>query len=96
MKIRPLHDRVIVKRIDSEQKTKGGLFIPDTAKEKPVEGTVLAVGNGKVLEDGSVRKLEVKEGDRILFGKYSGTEVKLDGEEHLIMREDDILGVVES
>ena len=96
MKIRPLHDRVIVKRIDSEQKTKGGLFIPDTAKEKPVEGTVLAVGNGKILEDGSVRKLEVKEGDRILFGKYSGTEVKIDGEEHLIMREDDILGVVES
>ena len=95
MKIRPLHDRVIVKRIDKESKTKGGLFIPDTAKEKPVEGTVLAVGNGKVLDDGSVRKPEVKEGDRILFGKYSGTEVKLDGEEHLIMREDDILGVVE-
>ncbi len=96
MKIRPLHDRVIVKRIDSEQKTKGGLFIPDTAKEKPVEGTVLAVGNGKILEDGTVRKLEVKAGDRILFGKYSGTDVKIDGEEHLIMREDDILGVVES
>jgi len=96
MKIRPLHDRVIVKRIEGEQKTKGGLIIPDTAKEKPIEGTVLAVGNGKVLEDGSVRKLEVKEGDRVLFGKYSGTEVKLDGEEHLIMREDDILGVVES
>ena len=96
MKIRPLHDRVIVKRNDSEQKTKGGLFIPDTAKEKPVEGTILAVGNGKILEDGNVRKLEVKEGDRVLFGKYSGTEVKLDGEEHLILREDDILGVVES
>ncbi len=96
MKIRPLHDRIIVKRIDKESKTKGGLFIPDTAKEKPVEGTVLAVGNGKILEDGSVRKLEVKEGDRVLFGKYSGTEVKLDGQEHLIMREDDILGVVES
>jgi chaperonin GroES len=96
MKIRPLHDRVIVKRIEKDNKTKGGLFIPDTAKEKPVEGTVLAVGNGKVLDDGSVRKLEVKEGDRILFGKYSGTEVKLDGEEHLIMREDDILGIVES
>ncbi|MEZ4440372.1 MAG: co-chaperone GroES [Polyangiaceae bacterium] len=96
MKIRPLHDRVIVKRVDSEQKTKGGLFIPDTAKEKPIEGTVLAVGNGKILEDGSVRKLEVKAGDRVLFGKYSGTEVKVDGEEHLIMREDDILGVVES
>jgi chaperonin GroES len=96
MKIRPLHDRVIVKRIEGEQKTKGGLIIPDTAKEKPIEGTVLAVGNGKILEDGSVRKLEIKEGDRVLFGKYSGTEVKLDGEEHLIMREDDILGVVES
>jgi chaperonin GroES len=96
MKIRPLHDRVIVKRLDSEQKTKGGLFIPDSAKEKPVEGTVLAVGNGKILEDGTVRKLEVKAGDRILFGKYSGTDVKIDGEEHLIMREDDILGVVES
>jgi chaperonin GroES len=96
MKIRPLHDRVIVKRIDSETKTKGGLFIPDSAKEKPIEGTVLAVGNGKLLEDGSLRKLEVKEGDRVLFGKYSGTEVKLEGEEHLILREDDILGVVES
>jgi chaperonin GroES len=96
MKIRPLQDRVIVKRIDNENKTKGGLYIPDTAKEKPIEGTVLAVGNGKVLEDGTVRKLEVKKGDRILFGKYSGTEVKLDGEEHLILREDDILGVVES
>ena len=96
MKIRPLHDRVIVKRIEGEQKTKCGLIIPDTAKEKPIEGTVLAVGNGKVLEDGSVRKLEVKAGDRVLFGKYSGTEVKLDGEEHLIMREDDIRGVGES
>jgi len=96
MKMRPLHDRVIVKRVDKEQKTKGGLYIPDTAKEKPIEGMILAVGNGKVLEDGSVRKLEVKEGDRVLFGKYSGTEVKLDGEEHLIMREDDILGIVES
>jgi chaperonin GroES len=96
MKIRPLHDRVIVKRIENETKTKGGLFIPDSAKEKPIEGTVLAVGNGKLLEDGSLRKLEVKEGDRVLFGKYSGTEVKLEGEEHLILREDDILGVVES
>ncbi len=96
MKIRPLHDRVIVKRVDSEQKTKGGLYIPDTAKEKPIEGTVLAAGNGKILEDGSVRKLEVKAGDRVLFGKYSGTEVKIEGDEHLIMREDDILGVVES
>jgi chaperonin GroES len=95
MKIRPLHDRVIVNRIDSETKTKGGLYIPDTAKEKPIEGTVLAVGNGKILEDGSVRALELKEGDHVLFGKYSGTEVKLDGEEHLILREDDILGVIE-
>ncbi len=95
MKIRPLHDRVIVKRIDSETKTKGGLYIPDTAKEKPIEGTVLAVGNGKILEDGSVRALELKEGDHVLFGKYSGTEVKLEGNEHLILREDDILGVIE-
>jgi chaperonin GroES len=95
MKIRPLQDRVIVKRTEEEQKTKGGLYIPDTAKEKPVEGTVLAVGNGKILEDGTVRKLEVKKGDRVLFGKYSGTEVKIEGEEHLILREDDILGVIE-
>ncbi len=95
MKIRPLHDRVIVKRVEGEQKTKGGLFIPDTAKEKPIEGKVVAAGNGKILEDGSVRKLEVKAGDRVLFGKYSGTEVKIDGEEHLILREDDILGVLE-
>jgi chaperonin GroES len=95
MNIRPLHDRVIVKRTEEEQKTKGGLYIPDTAKEKPIEGTVLAVGNGKILEDGTVRKLEVKKGDRVLFGKYSGTEVKIEGEEHLILREDDILGVIE-
>ncbi len=95
MKIRPLHDRVLVKRLEGEGKTKGGLFIPDTAKEKPIEGTVLAVGNGKVCEDGTLRKLEVKAGDKILFGKYSGTEVKIDGEEHLILREDDILGVLE-
>jgi chaperonin GroES len=96
MRIRPLQDRIVVKRIAEMEKTKGGLYIPDTAKEKPIEATVLAVGNGKVLEDGTVRKLDVKEGDRILFGKYSGTEVKLDGEEHLILREDDILGVIES
>jgi len=96
MKIRPLQDRVIVRRVKEEEKTKGGLYIPDTAKEKPVEGTVLAVGNGKILEDGSVRKLDVKAGDRVLFGKYSGTEVKVEGEEHLILREDDILGVIES
>jgi len=96
MKIRPLQDRVIVRRVKEEEKTKGGLYIPDTAKEKPIEATVVAVGNGKVLEDGTVRKLDIKAGDRILFGKYSGTEVKIDGEEHLILREDDILGVIES
>ena len=95
MKIRPLQDRVIVRRVKEEDKTKGGLFIPDTAKEKPVEAIVLAVGNGKVLDDGTVRKLDVKEGDRILFGKYTGSEVKIDGEDALILREDDILGVLE-
>jgi chaperonin GroES len=95
MAIRPLQDRVIVKRVKEEEKTKGGIIIPDTAKEKPIEGEVIAVGNGKVLEDGTVRKLDVKAGDRVLFGKYSGTEVKIDGEEHLILREDDILGVIE-
>jgi len=95
MKIRPLQDRVIVRRVKEEDKTKGGLYIPDTAKEKPIEGNVIAVGNGKVNEDGSVRKLDIKAGDRVLFGKYSGTEVKIDGEEHLILREDDILGVLE-
>ena len=94
-KIRPLQDRVIVKRVKEEEKTKGGIIIPDSAKEKPVEGEVIAVGNGKVQEDGTVRKLDVKAGDRILFGKYAGTEVKLDGEEHLILREDDILGDIE-
>jgi chaperonin GroES len=96
MNIRPLQDRVIVRRVKEEEKTKGGLFIPDTAKEKPVEAIVLAVGNGKVLENGTVRKLDVKEGDRILFGKYTGNEVKIAGEETLILREDDILGVIES
>ena len=95
MKMRPLQDRVIIKRVKEEERTKGGLIIPDTAKEKPIEGLVVAVGNGKVLEDGTVKKLDVKEGDRVLFGKYSGTEVKIDGEEHLIMREDDILAVLE-
>jgi chaperonin GroES len=95
MKIRPLQDRVIVKRVAEEEKTKGGIIIPDTAKEKPIEGKVIAVGNGKVLEDGKVRSLDVKAGDRILFTKYAGTEIKLDGEEHLIIREEDILGVVE-
>ena len=95
MGIRPLQDRVIIKRVKEEGKTKGGIIIPDTAKEKPVEGKVIAVGNGKVLENGTVRKLDVKAGDTILFGKYTGTEVKIDGEDHLILREDDILGVVE-
>jgi chaperonin GroES len=95
MKIRPLQDRVIVKRLEEEEKTKGGIIIPDTAKEKPQEGKVIAVGKGKVNEDGKVIPLDVKAGDRILFGKYSGTEVKIEGEEHLIMREDDILGVIE-
>jgi chaperonin GroES len=95
VKIRPLQDRIIVKRVAEEEKTKGGIIIPDTAKEKPIEGKVLAAGNGKVLEDGKVRPLDVKAGDRVLFSKYAGTEVKLDGEEHLIMREEDILGVIE-
>ena len=95
MAIRPLHDRILVKRVEEETKTKGGIIIPDTAKEKPIEATVVAVGNGRILENGEVRKLEVKKGDRILFGKYSGTEVKIDGTEHLILREDDVLGVIE-
>ena len=95
MKIRPLQDRVAVRRVKEDDKTKGGLFIPDTAKEKPVEAIVLAVGNGKVLEDGTVRKLDVKRGDRILFGKYTGSEVKIDGEDTLILREEDILGVID-
>ena len=95
MKIRPLQDRVIVKRLEEEEKTKGGIIIPDTAKEKPQEGKVIAVGKGKVTEEGKLIPMDVKAGDRILFGKYSGTEVKIEGEEHLIMREDDILGVIE-
>ena len=94
MKIRPLADRVVVKRTKEEEKTKGGIIIPDSAKEKPVEGLVIAVGNGKALKDGKLRPLDVKEGDRVLFGKYSGTEVKLDGEEHVILREDDLLAVL--
>ncbi len=94
-KIRPLQDRVILKRVKEEEKSKGGIIIPDSAKEKPIEGEVLAVGNGKILEDGTVRKIDVKVGDRVLFGKYSGTDIKIDGEEHLIVREDDILGIVE-
>ena len=95
MKIRPLQDRVIVRRLEEEEKTEGGIIIPDTAKEKPMEGRVVGVGKGKVLEGGKVAPLDVKTGDRVLFSKYAGTEVKLDGEEHLIMREDDILGIVE-
>ena len=95
MKIRPLQDRVIVKRVEEEAKTKGGIIIPDTAKEKPIEGVVIAVGKGKATEDGTLVKSDVKAGDRILFSKYAGTEVKIDGVEHLIMREDDILGVIE-
>src|SRR5688572_11740594 len=95
MNIRPLQDRVILKRLKEEEKTKGGIIIPDTAKEKPIEGEVVAVGNGKVLEDGTVKKLDVKVGDRVLFGKYTGNDVMLDGQEHLVIREDDILGVIE-
>ena len=95
MKVRPLYDRILVKRVEEETKTAGGLFIPDTAKEKPQKGQVVAVGNGKLQDDGTIRKLDVKEGDKVLFSKYSGNEIKMDGVEHLILREDDILGVIE-
>ena len=95
MKIRPLHDRVIVKRLEAERKSAGGIVIPDSATEKPSEGKVLAAGKGKILEDGSVRALDVKVGDKILFGKYSGTEVKVDGEDLIVMREEDIMAVIE-
>ncbi|MBP8625882.1 MAG: co-chaperone GroES [Syntrophorhabdales bacterium] len=95
MKIKPLQDRILVKRIEEEEKTKGGIIIPDAAKEKPQEGRVIAVGDGKVLENGTKAPLTVKVGDKILFGKYSGTEIKIDGEEHLILREDDVLAIVE-
>jgi chaperonin GroES len=95
MRIRPLYDRLVVKRIDEETTTKGGIIIPDTAKEKPISGNVLAVGSGKIQENGSVRPMDVKTGDRILFGKYTGTELKIDGEDHLILREDDVLAVIE-
>ena len=95
MKIRPLQDRIIVKRIDEEETTKGGIIIPDSAKEKPQEAKVIAVGKGKVKEDGTVLPLDVKKGDRVLFSKYSGTEITIEGEEHLIIREDDVLGIVE-
>ena len=96
MKIRPLHDRVIVKRLDEDRTSPGGIVIPDTAAENPVQGKIVAVGKGKILEDGNVRPLDVKVGDKILFGKYSGTEVKLDGEELLVMREEDVMAVIES
>jgi chaperonin GroES len=96
MKIRPLQDRIVIKRLEGESVTKGGIIIPDSAKEKPIEGRVVAVGNGKVLKDGKVRPVDVKVGDVVLFGKYSGTEVKLDGEEHMLIREDDILAVTRS
>ena len=94
MKIRPLHDRVVVKRLEEERKSAGGIVIPDNAAEKPDQGEVMAVGNGKILEDGKVRPLDVKVGDRILFGKYSGSTVKVEGDELLVMREDDIMGVI--
>ncbi len=95
MAIRPLHDRVLVKRVKEEEKTKGGIIIPDTAKEKPIEAKVVAVGTGRLLDNGEIKPLAVKKGDMVLFGKYGGTEVKIDGEEHLILREDDILGIIE-
>jgi chaperonin GroES len=95
MKVRPLYDRILVKRVEEEKKSKGGIIIPDTAKEKPQEGRVVAVGAGKVLENGSLRALEVSKGDRVLFSKYSGTEVQIEGEEHLIIREEDVLAVLE-
>jgi chaperonin GroES len=95
MKIRPLHDRVVVRRTEEERKTAGGIVIPDTATEKPIRGEVIAVGNGKVLESGDVRGLDLKVGDQVLFGKYSGTEVKVDGEDLLVMREDDVMAVIE-
>jgi chaperonin GroES len=94
MKVRPLYDRVIVKRVEEEGKTKGGIIIPDTAKEKPIEGEIVAVGNGKILENGKIQPLEVKKGDRVLFGKYAGTDIKIDGEDRLIMREDDIIAII--
>ncbi|NTV41818.1 MAG: co-chaperone GroES [Syntrophobacteraceae bacterium] len=96
MELKPLNDRVVLKRIEEEQRTAGGIIIPDTAKEKPIQGEVMAVGSGKVMEDGSRRPLDVKAGDRVLFGKYSGTEIKVEGEELLIMREDEILAIIEN
>jgi len=95
MKLKPLHDRILVERVEEAEKTKGGIIIPDSAKEKPAEGKVIAVGDGKTGDDGKLIPLQVKKGDRILFGKYSGTEVKIDGDEYLIMREDDVLGIIQ-
>lgn len=95
MQVRPLHDRVLVKRFMEEEKSKGGIIIPDSAKEKPIQGEVIAAGTGRVTEDGKVRPLEVKKGDKILFGKYSGTEIKIEGEDYLMMREEDILGIIQ-
>ena len=95
-KLTPLHDRILVRRVEEQETTRGGLIIPDTAKDKPLEGEVVSAGKGKIMEDGKVRPLDVKAGDRILFGKYSGNEVKLDGEEFLIMREEDVLGIIET
>lgn len=94
MQVRPLHDRVLVKRLNEEERSKGGIIIPDTAKEKPVQGEIMAAGQGRISDEGKLRPLDVKKGDRILFGKYSGTEIKIDGEEYLMMREEDILGVL--
>jgi chaperonin GroES len=95
MKVRPLQDRLLVRRVEEQERTKGGIIIPDTAKERPLEGEVIAAGNGKRLEDGSLQPLDVKKGDRVLFGKYSGTEIKVDGIDHLILREEEVLGVIE-
>ena len=95
MKIRPLHDRVVIKRVEEERRTASGIVIPDNAAEKPDQGEVLAVGNGKILEDGKVRPMDIKAGDTILFSKYSGTEIKIEGDEHLIIREEDVLGIIE-
>lgn len=94
MQVRPLHDRVLVKRSTEEERSKGGIIIPDTAKEKPIQGEIIAAGQGRITEDGKLRPLDVKKGDRVLFGKYAGTEIKIDGEEYLMMREEDILGVL--
>ena len=96
MKIRPLHDRLVVRRMEEERTSAGGIVIPDSATEKPIQGEIIAVGNGKILDNGEVRPLDVKVGDRVLFGMYSGTEVKLDGDDYLVMREEDIMGVVEA